>query len=81
MDVPLSLEYDRDVAFLRIEGAPSNELTFDFFDALGELLTEKLPELDVSGLIVAGRGRHFSSGSNIEELLTRSRGGENESSP
>jgi enoyl-CoA hydratase/carnithine racemase len=39
-----------------------------FLDELGRLATEVLPTLAVEGLVVSGRGRHFSSGANLDEL-------------
>lgn len=78
---PLTLECDGDLGHLILDGPPKNELDFGFFDALGELVEGELPALEIRGLIVSGRGRHFSSGSNVAELLTKVQGADNESSP
>jgi enoyl-CoA hydratase/carnithine racemase len=67
----LALERDGDLANLVIEGPPANELSFAVFDALAELVEHVLPALDVRGLVISGRGRHFSSGSNVAKLLER----------
>jgi enoyl-CoA hydratase/carnithine racemase len=67
----LTLERDGDLGHVIIEGPPANELSFALFDALAELVELVLPELDVRGLIISGRGRHFSSGSNVAKLLER----------
>lgn len=69
----ITLERDGDVGHLIIEGAPRNELSFKVFDEFVELVDNKLPRFDVSGLIISGRGRHFSSGSNVAELLDRAK--------
>jgi len=39
-----------------------------FFDELLGLASDTLPRLDVRGLVVRGRGRHFSSGANVDDL-------------
>ena len=67
----LTLEREGDLGHLIIEGPPSNELSFEVFDALAELVERVLPGLDVRGLVISGRGRHFSSGSNVARLLER----------
>lgn len=69
----IALERTGDVGHLIIEGAPRNELSFRVFDDFVELVDRRLPGLDVAGLIISGRGRHFSSGSNVDELLARAR--------
>jgi enoyl-CoA hydratase/carnithine racemase len=77
----LTLEIDGATAILTIEGAPRNELTFERFDALVELMGDRLPFLDVEALIITGRGRHFSSGSRVDELRSSVRAAGNECSP
>lgn len=67
----LTLERDGDLGHLTLEGPPANELSFAVFDALAELVERVLPGLDVRGLVISGRGRHFSSGSNVSKLLER----------
>ena len=41
-----------------------------FFNELTRLRREVFPALSVRGMLVYGRGRHFSSGANIAELLS-----------
>lgn len=77
----ITLERTDDVGHLVIEGAPRNELSFRVFDEFVELVDTVLPGLDVLGLIISGRGRHFSSGSNVGELLARAKVIGNERSP
>jgi enoyl-CoA hydratase len=76
-----SLTRDGDVGHLVIEGAPRNELSFKVFDQFVELVDHVLPQQDLAGLVISGRGRHFSSGSNVAELLERAKVVGNESSP
>ena len=42
-----------------------------FLEAFAHLAANALPKLDAQGLIVRGRGRHFSSGANTDELRAR----------
>jgi enoyl-CoA hydratase/carnithine racemase len=42
-----------------------------FFEELSEILLRVRRHPDTKGLILSGRGRHFSSGANIEELKDR----------
>jgi len=77
----LTLEREGDVGRLVIDGPPRNELTFEVFDAFVEIVDDVLPTLDVAGLIITGRGRHFSSGSIVNELIERAGVNGNESSP
>jgi len=39
------------------------------FAELRRIASVELPRLDVVGLVVLGRGRHFSSGADVEEIL------------
>ncbi len=64
----LAFRLDDGLAHLTIDDPPKNELNRRFFDQLTTWCKEVLPTLDVRGLIISGRGRHFSSGANIEEL-------------
>ncbi len=77
----LRLERENDFAHLILDGPPRNELTFEVFDELATLIDDVLPGLSVTGLIISGAGRHFSSGSDIGELIREVRASGNESSP
>jgi enoyl-CoA hydratase/carnithine racemase len=69
-DTPVVLEQHGVIAELLLNAPPRNEMNRQFFDAWAELVRE-LPRLAVAGLIVRGRGRHFSSGADVEELRQR----------
>lgn len=64
----LTLETDGDVATLFLDSPPKNEMAGSFFHELGQLVRDVLPSLDTRGLVVRGRGRHFSSGADVQEL-------------
>lgn len=56
------------IGFLLLNQPPANPMTIDFFQALGEL-TGKIKSIkDLKGIIISGKGRHFSSGADLNEL-------------
>jgi len=59
------------VATLLLDAPPGNPTDRAFFEALGHLVRDVLPGLAVDGLVVRGRGRHFSSGADVDELRSR----------
>ena len=67
----LSLEVSDGWATLWLDRPPRNEMDRPFFAELERLQREELSRLNVHGLIISGRGRHFSSGANIDELKQR----------
>lgn len=73
-DPPVTIERDGAVAHLVLDAPPRNEMNQRFFDAWAELVDHTLPTLDVEGLIVRGRSRHFSSGADVDELRERMTG-------
>lgn len=67
----LTVRREAGVAHVVIEGPPRNELGFRFFAELAELLDDFLGQRPVRGVILSGRGRHFSAGSNVQEIFDR----------
>ena len=65
----LTLERSGDFARLVLDSPPRNEMNRAFFERLARLVREELPGLRVRGLVVCGRGRHFSSGADLKELM------------
>ena len=57
---------------LRMVSPPANLMKAVFFDEISHFAEEILPASDVRGFIVTGRGRHFSSGADVDELLSLS---------
>jgi len=60
---------DGGIGRLTLNQPPSNTMTLEFFNAFRTLM-ETLPRTQgLKAVIVSGRGRHFSSGANVDELL------------
>ena len=73
MDDPvLQFSVSKNIAYLTINSPPKNELRSEFFSILGKLAQDTLVNCNVLGMIVSGAGRHFSTGANVEELLSLS---------
>jgi enoyl-CoA hydratase/carnithine racemase len=65
---PLALEWSGRIASLVLDAPPKNTTDAAFFEELARLATGTLPGLDADGLVIRGRGRHFSSGADVAEL-------------
>lgn len=61
------IEQDRAVITLSIAGNAAHQISTDFFSQLAEWL-DTLDENQVECLIIQGRGKHFCSGSDTEEI-------------
>ncbi len=72
---PFTLSLGTEVAHLILDRPPKNELGWEFFEHLASLTERVLPGLEVRGLVISGRGRHFSSGSDVSELLVKASDG------
>jgi enoyl-CoA hydratase/carnithine racemase len=65
----LSFQLEDGVGHIEFNQPPSNEMSLGFFSELG-LLTDRLRSMDgIKALIISGKGRHFSSGARLDELL------------
>jgi enoyl-CoA hydratase len=73
---PITLSVEDEVAHLVLNRPPKNELGWSFFERLADLGEQVLPTLKVRGMILSGQGRHFSSGSDVSDLLTKASDGE-----
>src|ERR1039457_2888799 len=66
----LSFELDHGVGHLILDQPPSNKMTIDFFAELHHLL-DRLPSIEnLNALVISGRGRHFSAGADLHQLLS-----------
>jgi enoyl-CoA hydratase/carnithine racemase len=69
--LPICLELEDGIAHMILDAPPRNVMDGRFFDALGTIAREVLPGLDVKGLVIRGRGRHFSAGADVAALRKR----------
>jgi enoyl-CoA hydratase len=67
------------IAYLTLNRSPKNVMDALFFKELAWLTARVLPELRVKGLIIQGSGRHFSSGTEIQELMASAVAGQQDS--
>jgi enoyl-CoA hydratase/carnithine racemase len=75
---PIRLEREGDVAVLYLDAPPRNVMDGPFFEALTSVARDVLPGLAAKGLVVRGRGRHFSAGADVSALRQRARPGDPE---
>ena len=66
----IRLNIQEDIARVTLDGPPRNEMGIAFFESLAVFTENVLKHLDVRGLIIEGKGRHFSSGANVPEIET-----------
>ncbi len=66
---PILLNVADSIAHFILNNPPKNEMNAFFFDELTRLRKEVFPTLSVKGMLIYGKGRHFSSGANIADLM------------
>jgi enoyl-CoA hydratase len=49
---------------------PTNYMDNKFFNELGDLVKNVIPNTGLNAILVSGKGRHFSSGADLNDLLT-----------
>lgn len=57
------------IGYLEINNPPSNPMDSTFFEEFYWWRTEIVENEDINAIIIHGKGRHFSSGAVIEDLL------------
>lgn len=68
----LSFEVSDGIGHIVLNQPPSNEMTLSFFSEFA-LMTDQLRQMkDLKGILISGKGRHFSSGARLSELLSLS---------
>ena len=66
----ISFELDHGIGHLLLDQPPSNKMTIDFFTEFHHLL-DWLPSVEnLNALVISGRGRHFSAGADLDQLLS-----------
>jgi len=61
---------EEQIGQLILNQPPTNHMNNLFFDELGDLVRHIVPNTSLSGILVYGKGRHFSSGADLNDLLT-----------
>ena len=64
----VTFELDGPIGTLWLDAPPRNQMTLSLFDALEHTVHRALDTPSLAGIVVRGRGRHFSAGADVEEL-------------
>jgi enoyl-CoA hydratase len=64
----LEWNIDNGIGLLVLNQPPSNSMTLEFFDDLDRLTHSSISLQRLKGIIIMGKGRHFSSGADLKEL-------------
>jgi len=65
----ISFELIDGIGHLQLNQPPSNEMTLDFFSELAQITDEMHSVSEMKALVISGKGRHFSSGARLTELI------------
>jgi enoyl-CoA hydratase len=57
------------IGHLILNQPPSNHMNNQFFDDLKDLVRNVIPKSNINAILVYGKGRHFSSGADLNDLL------------
>ncbi len=60
----------KNIGYLTLAAPPGNEMDTLFFSEFSHLLKKIKSNKNLIGLIIQAQGRHFSSGANIDQLLS-----------
>ena len=58
------------IGFIQLNQPPANIMSKLFFHEIHELSDTLLNNTTIHALIISGKGRHFSSGADINDLLS-----------
>jgi len=71
----LSFVLNDGIGHLEFNQPPSNEMSLAFFSELGQITDRMRSMSEMKALVVSGKGRHFSSGARLPELLSLAKDG------
>ncbi|NVO01711.1 MAG: enoyl-CoA hydratase/isomerase family protein [Bacteroidetes bacterium] len=66
----ISWEVFENIGHLQLNQPPTNKMTIFFFEELTDFVQNFLPTQKIEALIISGKGRHFSSGADLNNLLS-----------
>lgn len=61
---------ENNIGFIELNSPPANSMSKKFFEELRDITNKALNNGQVKAIIISGRGRHFSSGADISDLLS-----------
>jgi len=66
----IKFEIKNKIGYIKLSAPPKNEMDVAFFKDLSIIIDKVEQNKELIGLIISSTGRHFSSGANIDELLS-----------
>lgn len=66
----INWEIDDKIAYLTLASAPKNNMDSMFFEEFHTIISKIERNQNLTGIIIQSKGRHFSSGANVEELIS-----------
>lgn len=69
------------IGFLFLSSPPKNAMTLEFYDEFYHFTQEIKKDKQLKGLIIQGKGRHFSSGADTGQLFSLFKSNENQIPP
>jgi enoyl-CoA hydratase/carnithine racemase/phosphopantetheinyl transferase (holo-ACP synthase) len=67
----ISWSIDEGIGQLVLNQPPNNKMNKQFFEELKSLYHEIITKADLKAIIISGKGRHFSAGADLDEMLQR----------
>lgn len=64
----LTFEEKDDIGYIIINDPPANKMTALFLEEFTYMVRRYIAKSRVKGIIIAGKGRHYSSGADVEQL-------------
>jgi enoyl-CoA hydratase/carnithine racemase len=68
----LSFELTDGIGHIELCSPPGNRMTGSFFSEFNEMVDELRMMKELKAIVISGKGRHFSSGADLEEMLEQS---------
>lgn len=65
----VSYEVKDEIGYFVITDPPANKMTRQFFTEFNRIVKENIIPSNVKGILIYGKGRHFSCGADIEQLV------------
>lgn len=66
----ISWEIENEIGYISLSDPPENKMTKEFFEELKFITNRIIPVSNARAIIISGKARHFSSGADLESLLT-----------